>query len=50
MLLHSVQMAAIPDTSGSFRAYSSIQPKTCVISTVTFGAGRASAQGGVVRH
>jgi hypothetical protein len=49
MLLHSAQMAAIPDSDGSFRAFG-IQGKTCVNGAVTLGAGCASAQGGVVRH
>ena len=50
MLLHSAQMAAIPDSDGRFRAFFRIQGKTCVNGAVTLGAGCASAQGGVVRH
>jgi hypothetical protein len=43
-------MAAIPDSDGSFRAFSAFPKKTLGNGPVTFGSGRASAQGGVVRQ
>lgn len=50
MLLHSAQIAAIPDCSGRFRAFFAMRQKSPVNGAVTFGAPSASAQGGVVQH
>jgi hypothetical protein len=49
MLLHCAQMAAIPNSEGSFRALSALLLKTLGNGSVTFGSGSASAQGGGVR-